>query len=367
MLDQRIAVLDTVKNLLVSYSGLVLQMPDMFPQAVNGVLGPQQLVPRLLQQPDTSGGLPTDYLDEFIARFNNDGLDDILGPAIVYLSSELRTQNILGEYKQCFQSMTYLFEHKPIATMVTNLDEFDPQHATAKNMEELSILGPMLRLSAYPDVAPKVAESYFQNSENRNAGDLASCKNGLRGSVQNIQRSMFAICNSIVRASPVSRNQLLDYFAHTIRLNEKRAQMQVDTQAVSSDGFMHNIAAILLMFCDPFLDIRASKIDKIDPTYFRTSRRLDVSEDTKINATKEQSDAYYGQVQDLKAHNFITESFFITLSFMHYGPIRALVNFNEFMREYNEVKKQNEKAQQDAANNANVSILQIFFFFRKKN
>lgn len=45
----------------------------------------------------------------------------------------------------------------------------------------------------------------------------------------------------------------------------------------------------------------------------------------------------------------------MTLAFMHYGPIRALVNYNEFIREYNEVKKQNDKAQQDAARTANVS------------
>lgn len=32
VLDQRLAVLDSVKTLIVSYSGLVLQMPDMFPQ-----------------------------------------------------------------------------------------------------------------------------------------------------------------------------------------------------------------------------------------------------------------------------------------------------------------------------------------------
>lgn len=302
-MGQRLAVLDTVKNLLVSYSGLVLQMPDMFPQVENGIMGPQQLVPRLKSQPDSNEGLPTEYLDEFIARFNNDGLDDILGPAVVYLSSELRSQNILGECKQTIQSMAYLCENKAIATMITNLEEFNPQQVIAKNMEEVSILGPLFKLSAYPDAAPKVAESYFQNSENRNAGDLASCKNGLRGSVQNIQRSMFSISNSIVRANSGSRDQLLQYFAHTIRLNEKRAQMQVDTQTVSSDGFMHNIAAVLLMFCDPFLDIRASKIDKIDPTYFRTSKRIDVSEDTKINATKEQSDVFYGQVQDLKGNH----------------------------------------------------------------
>ncbi|KAI8982486.1 hypothetical protein BDF20DRAFT_476725 [Mycotypha africana] len=32
VLDQRLHLLDNVKNLIVSYSGLVLQMPDMFPQ-----------------------------------------------------------------------------------------------------------------------------------------------------------------------------------------------------------------------------------------------------------------------------------------------------------------------------------------------
>jgi ubiquitin conjugation factor E4 B len=166
---------------------------------------------------------------------------------------------------------------------------------------------------------------------------------------------MFAISNSIVRSNDNSLDQLLEYFGHIIKLNEKRAQMQVDTQTVSSDGFMHNIAAVLLMFCAPFLDVGSSKIDKIDPTYFRTSKRLDVLEDTKINATKEQSDAYYGQVQELKNHKFITEAFFMTLAFMHYGPIRALVNYNEFIREFNEVKKQTDKAQQEAARTANVS------------
>jgi ubiquitin conjugation factor E4 B len=47
----------------------------------------------------------------------------------------------------------------------------------------------------------------------------------------------------------------------------------------------------------------------------------------------------------------------MTLAFMHYGPIRALVNFNEFIREYNQVKKQTEKAQQDAIRTANVRSL----------
>lgn len=39
MFQQRIGVLDKAKELLVSYAGLVLQMPDMFPQVELYVLG----------------------------------------------------------------------------------------------------------------------------------------------------------------------------------------------------------------------------------------------------------------------------------------------------------------------------------------
>ncbi|KAI8982485.1 ubiquitin elongating factor core-domain-containing protein [Mycotypha africana] len=329
-------------------------MPDMFPQMNSDSLVAEQLTSRIKSQLDTPAGLPSEYVNELINRFNDDGLEMILGPAFVNISYELRSQNILGECKNSVQSLACLCENKAVASMITGLEDFDPLNAEAHNIENTSLLGPFLKLSAYPDAAPKVAVSYFQGSENRNLADIESCKNGLRGSVQYIQRTMFSICNSIVRSDPTARNRLLNYFSHIISLNEKRAQIQVDPDTVSSDGFMHNTAAVLLQFCDPFLDIKASKIDKIDPTYFCTSQRLNIKEDTKINATKEQSDAYYNQQIEAKEHNFITEAFFLTLSFMHYGPIRAMVNYNEFIREYSELKKQYEKAQQEALRSANT-------------
>jgi ubiquitin conjugation factor E4 B len=39
---------------------------------------------------------------------------------------------------------------------------------------------------------------------------------------------------------------------------------------------------------------------------------------------------------------------------MHYGPIRAIVNYGEFIREFGEIKKQAERAQQEALRAANV-------------
>lgn len=71
---------------------------------------------------------------------------------------------------------------------------------------------------------------------------------------------MFGVINNIIRSGPAAREAVLSYFAHILRLNEKRAQMQVDPQTVASEGFMQNIAVILLNFCDPFMDVKASKV-----------------------------------------------------------------------------------------------------------
>ncbi|KAL0082191.1 ubiquitin elongating factor core-domain-containing protein [Phycomyces blakesleeanus] len=367
VLDKRLSVLDSVKLLLVSYSGLVLQIPDMFPQIeTQQPLGPSQLVSRLLAQPDTAQGLPTEYLSELINRFTDDGLDTILGTPLAMISDQVRRISILDNFKPFIQSLSFLCENKSVPTVLPTLPEFDPETATARTIEELSLLGPYFKLSAYPGSA--VAESLFQNAESRNSGDIESCKNGVRGTIQNIQRSLFGISSSIVRASTTSREGLLVYFSHIIRLNQKRAQIQVDPQTVATDGFMHNLAAIMLAFSDPFLDVGASKVDKIDTSYFRTSKRIDIKEDTKINATEEQSDAYYNAAIPNKSHNFITEAFYITLAAMHYGPIRSLVNYNELIREYNEAKKHHERAQQDAVRLTNNTqrVMQDFVAKRLK-
>lgn len=66
--------------------------------------------------------------------------------------------------------------------------------------------------------------------------------------------------NNIVRASPDTRQQLIQYFQHIIKLNLKRAQMRVDKTQVSSDGLLSNVSEGLLCLCDPFLDHKASKV-----------------------------------------------------------------------------------------------------------
>ncbi len=67
----------------------------------------------------------------------------------------------------------------------------------------------------------------------------------------------------------------------------------MDPKKVSTDGYMINIQTILLRLFEPVMDVNYSKIDKIDVDYFRTSRRLDIQEETKIKATQEEANEYF--------------------------------------------------------------------------
>lgn len=99
----------------------------------------------------------------------------------------------------------------------------------------------------------------------------------LRATLQGLQSSLFQIFNSVVRASPESREAVLAYFATAVNLNVRRGGMQVDKlskiilclsqtfmqvdfDTVASDTFMVNIHAILLRFAEPFVDGTYSKV-----------------------------------------------------------------------------------------------------------
>jgi len=90
--------------------------------------------------------------------------------------------------------------------------------------------------------------------------DIDSSLASLRGTLKSLQSSLFAIFNSLVRASTESREAVLDYFTRVVALNVKRGGMQVDPNAVGTDSFLANIQAVLLRFAEPFMDARYSKV-----------------------------------------------------------------------------------------------------------
>jgi ubiquitin conjugation factor E4 B len=192
-------------------------------------------------------------------------------------------------------------------------------NATAPEVEKQTILGPFFRISP---LQTEVAGVYFAAPRTMEQSRVRTSQDALQITLAAHQTDLKNIVNAFIRASPEARNRTLDWFAHIMNVNHKRRAIQVDPKEVASDGFMMNVTVILDHLCEPFMDTTFSKIDRIDVDYLRRSPRIDITEETKLNADQGQSDAFYGK-KVTGTSNFISEVFFLTLAAHHYGSEAA--------------------------------------------
>ncbi|EMD39878.1 hypothetical protein CERSUDRAFT_63413 [Gelatoporia subvermispora B] len=367
------AVLEKLRDLVISYAGLTLQEPEMFPQPSGRVVGPPELVAPLLSLSTLSAPLlstnsvspnslsPTEvqpFLEDLVKRFEPDGeLDAVLGPVITQLcfhASLFRPEGLAGSdasWRGVLSGLEALVSIKAIAQLITRLPQWIPEGATAPNFEKVSLLGPLLRLGVFEQEWPTIANTYFSRPKERNPGELESATASLRGTLKSLQSTLFQIFNTLVRASAESREAVLQYFARVIALNEKRAGMQVEPDTVASDSFMVNLQTVMFRFCEPFFDVNYSKIDRIDALYFAHSNRINLKEETRVNATSEQAEQWRKQHEESNATapNFISDIYYLTLAMNHYGYQKTVDSFEDLAKQYDEMSRHLEMLQGDGS------------------
>ncbi|KAG9010260.1 hypothetical protein FRB94_010788 [Tulasnella sp. JGI-2019a] len=375
-LAQGMAVIDKLHGLIVSYAGLSLQDPSMFYQPPGKIVGPKELLPSLMGLATSS---PLTYLSssstvsetlessdvepflaDLAARFDGDGLDEILGGVfkeLIQLVSMdrqgLMSTDVESSWRSALAAMEGLVAVKPIAAMMTRVPQWNPHGLTSSFIEFLSLLGPPARLSVFARDWPQIAQTYFFEPEKRSQSDIDGSNTNLRSTLHILQQSLFTIFNSAVRAGAPPREAVLDYFATALNLNLKRGGMQVDRAQVASDGYMINLQVTLLRLAEPFIDAKFTKIDKVDPLYLIHSSRLDTIDETRINATVEDVKALTDEVKAVSsapsAPNFITEIFYLTAAFNHYGLVRTLGFYNELERHLDDIDKYLERIESDTS------------------
>lgn len=185
----------------------------------------------------------------------------------------------------------------------------------AKATEIDTILGPFFRISP---LQTEVTKTYFANPRTIDPGHVKSSQGALQMTLKAHQGDLIGIINAFVRASATAKNSTLDWFAFSLNSNHKRRALQVKATEVASDGFMVNVTAVLDKLCEPFMDATFSKINKIDLDYLRRIPRVDMTDETKLNADQATSDAFYNNKVE-GSSNFISEVFFLTLAAHHYG------------------------------------------------
>lgn len=161
------------------------------------------------------------------------------------------------------------------------MNQFNYQDCTARTIETNTLLGPIFSISTFPEdevctesfienaslfalvilsKQPAIAKSYFSDAQMRMQSDIVSSISALRMVLATVHGLQFSIISNLIRAGPVARELVLKHFSLVLAKNAKGGQMRVQRTQVSSDGYITNWICVLLGLCEPFLDIRYSKV-----------------------------------------------------------------------------------------------------------
>ncbi|KAH9223523.1 ubiquitin elongating factor core-domain-containing protein [Leptodontidium sp. 2 PMI_412] len=306
-------VLKEAKRLCMSNCIFAVEMPELYGRIPNAAT--DSLTPYLLFEGGEEMGICPDFLTELVSRFEEDeSVKHIITRAVSGISLQLSNMTMNDNYKPHVNALKGLCQFKPIATAIA-MDPLFQMATSAPGIEKHTILGPFFRISP---LQPEVTKEYFAGPKTMDRRHINTSQEALRLTLQSHQRDLLDIINQLVRASPEAKNQTLQWFAYVVNSNHKRRAMRPDATQLSTDGFLMNVTVVLDGLCEPFMDTMFSKVDRIDVEYLRRKPRVDIKEETKLNADQTASDEYY-DVEVSGTSNFISEVFFLTLAAHHYG------------------------------------------------
>ncbi|KAJ4261601.1 Ubiquitin conjugation factor E4 [Fusarium torreyae] len=341
---------DEAKRLCMSGCLFSLTMPDLYGREPN----PKHdtLMPYLLKGVQDDGGLCFNFIQEAIKRFDDDeAFPALFTDAMIAISSKLGTMTMDEDYKPYIGALMTYTRFPPLIVNLAKHSCFNMAQSAA-GIEKHTILGPFFRISP---LQSEVIKSYFPGPRSLDKGRIANAQDALRMVLRTHQDDLFAITNAFIRAGQDTRSRTLDWFAYIMNTNHKRRAIQVDPREVASNGFMINVTTILDRFCEPFMDMDFSKIDKIDDNYFRKQPRIDIKDETKLNADQSYSDNFYSNKLPGEA-NFISEAFFLTLAAHHYGSEACNSQLKNMDRDIKYLEKRVKAMEAERHKFANVPV-----------
>jgi ubiquitin conjugation factor E4 B len=334
--DPKYDIVKEARRLCFSYCIFAATMPDMFgeePSVTNA------LADHILLGPDDERGICFDFLTEASLRLGEDDtIKEAMVGAMEDVSRRLAKVSMNGDYRPYMLVLRVFIRFPPLVAALAESQTFLPTDLEAQQIETSTFLGPFFRLSP---MQGEVALNYFAGSAAQDKSLTANAQRALRMTLQTHQDELLDISNAFIK-NKESREKMLNWFALTVNKNHKRRAMQVNPKVVSTDGFMVNVTVILDRLCEPFMDASFSKIDRIEVDYLRRSPRIDIKDETKINADEQASEEFYSQAAS-GINNFISEVFFLTVAAHHYGTEAANAKLSSLQKDVKWLQKELEK------------------------
>ncbi|CUM67672.1 uncharacterized protein PRCAT00005374001 [Priceomyces carsonii] len=338
--ESKIKVLNNIINLSCSYGLICLEVEDMFinnniKSALDALFTKDEMIQFLV-----------DIVKQAIEQ---ETLLECLNIIIPSLSAKLYRVNLNDRmYSNYLTVLESLVNIKQVAACFSKVNGFQPPDIkNCLDFEHKTLLGSWLRLSP---MLEDVSVYYFtENVTDFSKVQLNSTYESLQNEFKVVLDRLFFITDRLIRGSLETRKDVLKWFADLINLSHLRRGSLAELKKLPSDGIMFNISVILIRLSLPFLEFPTySKIDKIDINFFGKSKLLAIEEESRINASIQESNEYYQGFQS-DSVNFISDCYFIALSYLHYGIGGIYIHYDRLKQQ---IKQYNERIQMIEANRA---------------
>lgn len=342
--DERKEVVEAARRFCLNYCIYAVAIPGMFGH--EDTTGSTQMAEHLLLDQENSRGLDHDFLTEWNGLVPEmDEAKEAFADAMTLISKGLASKTMNDDHRPAVDALRLVTRFPNFVEVIADLPSFLPDGVTAARLEVDSFLGPFFQISPLQFA---VTSTYFASSETKDRNYIANTQEALRMSLRTHQTDLQNIIGPLIRRNATTRGKVLDWFALAVNLNHKRRAMQVDQKLVSSDGFMVNVTAVLDHLAEPIIDSNFANVKKIFPEYLHRKPRVDISDETKINADQKTSDAFYEHEADGQ-NNFISEVFFLTVASHHYGSEAIAATHQKLEKDLKHMEKDFKALEADRA------------------
>jgi ubiquitin conjugation factor E4 B len=236
-----------VQAFSVSHTTLILQ--DTFCPCE----GESILVPYLLGNQSTI--LPSNFLVELLVECSgpSDCLHQVFGGVADGLVGHLRNMSLVDEqFRQPMVVLSQLAEIKigtarPFCQVLANHRSFLPPTVStgmsqAREIQQNSILGPLMALTAFPDESPSVVEHFFSGDVTPDVVNISHTT--LRNSLHFVRNHAYSIIHNLLLEKK-TRSMVVTFLQTVVNSNRQRAHMTYRMKDVSDDGFIINFLSVM--------------------------------------------------------------------------------------------------------------------------
>ena len=291
------------EGLCVSYAGIALLNPSMFPQpAAVEQEGPLRLL-RFLRAEGDDPSLP-EFIKQLTARMQDEGtLEELATPLFDALAADAAALSVLNPFSGPYYALLALLREKPLGALFAASPRFVPEGApSGAVLESGSALGPFFALSAFPFADRRVPAECFSTST---AQAVEQSFASLRPALRIVQRALGSVATTLLK-NPAAKEPFFRWVAALCDGNAARTQYffhhaeitrllhalsperteQPPARVASHDGLLVNLGAVLLQLCEPLMAPNSAHVAKIDASYIFSRHRIAYAEDeTRLCAT----------------------------------------------------------------------------------